>query len=76
MTPEYETVIRRYQDARRAQQDACDRLSALLRATYGKQAGDMRYRPAETREIGDAHTAYLQASEATQTAWLATMARD
>lgn len=66
-------VINRYRDARRVQQTACDHLSALLHAKYGKRAGDMRYRPAETREIGEAMTAYLQASEATQTAWLATM---
>lgn len=66
-------IIAEYQSAIRAAQEACDHLSHLLRAKYGKRAGDMRYRPAETIDIADAMRAYLHASDARQTAWLATM---
>ena len=72
---ERQTTTRRYQEAVRAAQAADDRLSALLHVKYGKRAGDMRYRPAETVEIGLAMMAYLEASDARQTAWLATSRR-
>lgn len=64
-------AIERYQASNRVAQAADDALSTLLRAKYGKRAGDMRYRPAETVEIGGAMQAYLKASEAKQMAWLA-----
>lgn len=66
-------TIQAYQAAIKTAQAADDRLSALLRAKYGKRAGDMRYRKAETVEIAKAMREYLQASEARQAAWLATM---
>ena len=66
-------IIGTYQSAIRANQLADSILSALLKAKYGKRAGDMRYRPAETVEIANAMRAKLEASEAQQTAWLATM---
>lgn len=66
-------IVKTYQAAIRAAQAADDRLSAVLRAQYGKRAGDMRYRKPETVEIADAMRAYYEASEAKQTAWLATM---
>lgn len=69
-TPE---AIRAYSEARLQHQRADDLLSALLTAKYGKRAGDMRYRPAETMEIADAMRIKLAASAAQQTAWLATM---
>lgn len=62
-----------YQNAVMAAQTACDALSALLTARYGKRAGDMRYRKPETVEIANAMRVYLEASERRQTAWLATM---
>lgn len=66
-------VVGRYQRAIKTHQIADDKLSALLTAKYGKRAGDMRYRPAETVAIADAMKEKLQASEEQQTAWLATM---
>jgi hypothetical protein len=63
--------IAAYQAANKAAQLADDKLSALLKAKYGKRAGDMRYRPAETVEIAEAMKTYLQASERRQNAWLA-----
>jgi len=72
MTPQTTAIIRAYQEAIKAHQAADDELSRLLIAKYGKRAGDMRYRPAETVEIGDAMRRKLDASEAQQTAWLAT----
>jgi hypothetical protein len=63
--------IAEYQAAIKAAQIADDQLSALLQAKYGKRAGDMRYRPAETVEIANAMRAFLEASERRQTAWLA-----
>lgn len=66
-------AIARYQRAIKTHQIADDKLSALLTAKYGKWAGDMRYRPAETVAIADAMKEKLQASEEQQTAWLATM---
>ena len=66
-------LIRTYQDANAHHLAVCAHLSTLLKARYGKRAGDMRYRPAETREIAEAMRAKLDASEATQIAWLATM---
>jgi hypothetical protein len=65
-------TVAAYQAANRAAQAACNNLSALLRAKYGKRAGDMRYRKPETVEIAEAMRAYLEASEARQAAWLAT----
>jgi len=69
-------AIHTYQATIKSAQQADDALSALLRAKYGKRAGDMRYRPAETVEIAQAMRAYLEASEARQTAWLALSAMD
>ncbi len=66
-------TIATYQAAIKTHQIACDHLSRLLKAKYGKRAGDMRYRQAETVEIADAMRAKLDASEAQQNAWLATM---
>lgn len=66
-------IVARYQAAIRANQAACDHLSRLLRAKYGKRAGTMRYKPAETVEIAEAMRAKLEASSAQQAAWLATM---
>lgn len=68
------TIIETYQAAVRAHQKADDALSALLKAKYGKRAGDMRYRASETVEIAQAMRAKLDASEAQQIAWLSTMA--
>ena len=62
-----------YQLAIREHQAADDRLSELLHAKYGKRAGDMRYKPAETVEIAEAMRAKLEAGERQQTTWLATM---
>lgn len=74
MTLTRETVIRAYQDAIKAQQAADERLSALLVTQYGKKrASEMRYRRPETVEIAEAMNAKLHASEAQQSAWLATM---
>ena len=67
-------LIEAYQAAIRAHQAADDHLSQLLQARYGKRAGDMRYRPAETVEIADAMRAKLDAGERQQQAWLQTMA--
>jgi hypothetical protein len=64
-------LIEAYQATSKTAQAACTHLSTLLKAKYGKRAGDMRYQPAETVEIGEAMRAYLEASEARQTAWLA-----
>jgi hypothetical protein len=65
------TAVTTYQQTLKAAQEADTHLSTLLQAKYGKRAGDMRYRPAETVEIAQAMRAYLEASEARQTAWLA-----
>jgi len=67
-------LIQAYQDAILANKAACDKLSQLLKAKYGKWAGDMRYRPAETVEIAEAMKAHLTTSEQRQVAWLAYMA--
>lgn len=64
-------AIYAYQAAIKIHQQADVHLTALLKAKYGKRAGDMRYRPAETVEIADAMLAKLAASERQQTAWLA-----
>lgn len=64
-------AVTAYQAAIKAHQITDDTLSALLTAKYGKRAGDMRYRPAETMEIAQAMRAKLDASEAQQTLWLA-----
>lgn len=61
----------RYHAAYCAAKDADDRLSTLLRAKYGKRAGDMRYRPAETEPIACAMRAFVAASDAQHAAWLA-----
>lgn len=74
--PTREDRIRAYQDANKVAQSACDALSALLTAKYGKRAGDMRYRKPETVEIAQAMRAKLEADERKQTAWLATMRKD
>ena len=66
-----EDLIKAYQAAITEHQTACSHLSALLTAKYGKRAGDMRYRSAETVEIAQAMRAKLEASERQQTAWLA-----
>lgn len=66
-------TIARYQAAIKAHQAADDALSTLLRARYGKRAGDMRYRKPETMEIAEAMRAKLEAGEAQQIAWLKTM---
>lgn len=66
-------TINAYQSAIRANHLADSILSALLKAKYGKRAGDMRYRVAETVEIANAMRAKLEASAAQQTLWLATM---
>lgn len=76
MTRDRQLAIATYQAANRAAQTADDRLSALLQAKYGTRAGDMRYRRAETVEIAEAMRAYLEASEARQNAWMATMTRE
>src|SRR6185312_11551363 len=62
--PEYARLVNVYQEAIRAHQAADEALSTLLRARYGKRAGDMRYRPAETPEIADAMRVKLAAGEA------------
>lgn len=67
------TAIAAYQAAIKAHEATDTHLSALLTAKYGKRAGDMRYRAPETVEIANAMRANLAASEAQQTAWLATM---
>ncbi len=64
-------LVHAYQTAINDAQAADEALSALLTAKYGKRAGDMRYKPAETVEIAQAMHAYLEASEARQKAWLA-----
>lgn len=66
-------IIATYQAAIKANREADQILSSLLKSKYGKMAGDMRYRRAETVEIADATKAKLEASEAQQTAWMATM---
>ena len=65
------TLVACYQSSVKVAQVADEVLSVLLHAKYGKRAGDMRYRPAETVEIAQAMRDYLEASEARQTAWLA-----
>lgn len=64
-------VVQAYQVAIRLHQIADDRLSLLLVSRYGKRAGDMRYRPAETPAIADAMRAKVQAAEIQYAAWSA-----
>lgn len=68
----HDVKVLAYQLAIEAHMAADDHLRTLLQAKYGKRAGDMRYRPAETVEIADAMRAKLDASEMQQTTWLAT----
>jgi hypothetical protein len=58
-----------YQEAIKVAQAECTALSVLLIEKYGKRAGDMRYKPAETPEIAEAMRALLAANAVAHAAW-------
>lgn len=69
----HDEAVTNYRNANHVAQAADDHLSTLLHKAYGRAAGDMRYRAAQTPEIAEAMRAYQLASEARYSAWLLTL---